>query len=113
MRLTNEKAARAVNPGFNLTTKESKFLFKIRTHMLNVKANYKEKYKNDYQSEMEYLKCDLCSKHIDDQESLLICESLDIQEKIEYNDLFSNNVKIAAKATRTYRKIWRQRENEV
>ena len=96
----------------NFTTKESKFLFKIRTHMLNVKANFKEKYKNDSQSEEEYLRCDLCSKHIDNQENLLICESLDISENIEYKDMFSTNVKIAAVATRKYRKLWRQREKE-
>ena len=78
--------------------------------MLNVKANFREKYKNEFQSENEYLRCELCLKHIDNQENLIICETLNTQEKIDYMDLFSDNVKIAAKATRTYRKIWMQRE---
>ena len=79
--------------------------------MLNVKANFKEKFKNDNQSEEYYLRCDLCSKHIDNQENLLICESInDRNAKIKYMDLFSDDIAIAVEATRSYMKIWRRRE---
>ena len=92
------------------TTKEAKFLFKIRTNMLDVKANFKQKFKNDNQSDEDAIKCDLCFKHIDDQEKLLFCEALNITENVEYKNLFSANMNVAAKATRLYRQIWKRRE---
>ena len=93
------------------TTTEAKFLFKIRSNMLNVKSNFKQKYKNnDLQSEEDSIKCELCKKHADDQESLLSCEALNITESINYANLFSENCTIAVEATRVYRKIWLRRE---
>ena len=92
------------------TTVEAKFLFKIRSNMLNVKANFKELYKNDSQSEIDSIKCELCLKHIDDQESLLLCEALNVTESMEYLNLFSKDVTVASKATRMYRNIWKRRE---
>ena len=92
------------------TSTEAKFLFKIRSNMLNVKANFKEKYKKNNQSDDDSIKCELCMKHIDDQESILECASLNITESIKYTDLFSDDTSIAVKSTRIFRKIWRQRE---
>ena len=78
--------------------------------MLNVKANFKERYKNNSQSEEDSIKCELCLKHADDQENLLLCESLNITEKMEYVNLFSNNINISSEATKIYKNIWRRRE---
>ena len=93
-----------------LAATEAKFLFKIRTNMLNVKANFKEKYKNNNnQLEDDSIKCDICLKHIDDQQSLLNCESLNVTENIDYMNLFSDNISVAVDAVRKYRNIWRRR----
>ena len=59
--------------------------------MLLLKSNYKGSYKRDH------YQCDLCKSEADTQEHLLMCPRLSkentLQQKLTYNDLFSNDVK--------------------
>ena len=59
-----------------LPTEAAITILKLRTGMLNVKANYKGQYSN--------LKCPKCNEHIDTDEHLLICKKYETQplEKI-------------------------------
>ena len=69
---------------------QRKFLFQLRARMVDLKANY--------QGSHSTLLCDLCEKHVDDQESLLFCEKLanssELVENLpQYKDLFSEDIK--------------------
>ena len=71
------------------TNEQKKFLFQLRTRMLDLKANYQGSHSN--------LDCELCQKHTDDQESLLSCEKLAESTHLvlslpKYSDLFTNDV---------------------
>ena len=69
----------------------SKFLFQARSRMLDLRGNFKQKYrKNDWN-------CELGCKKEETQEHLFICEKLSdsavsIQQVAEYDDLFSNQL---------------------
>jgi hypothetical protein len=57
--------------------------------MVDLKANY--------QGSHSKLECDLCGKHLDDQESLLSCEKLAGSSRLvanlpQYSDLFCEDV---------------------
>ena len=77
-----------LRPG-NMSNMQRKFIFQLRAKMLDVKANYQGSHSN--------LKCELCEKHIDNQESLLVCEKLGgdaglVSNLPLYDDLFSADV---------------------
>ena len=63
-----------------LQQKQARILFKLRTRMISVRNNFKNKY--------EYLMCPRCKKEIDDEKHLFTkCEKLvDIQNKYNRND---------------------------
>ena len=67
-----------------LQQKQVRILFKLRTRMMSVRQNFKNKY--------EDLMCPRCKKEIDDEKHLLTkCEKLaDIQNKCNINN--SNEV---------------------
>ena len=48
-----------------LSLKEAKLLFKIRTRMLDVKTNFKNKYIRKNTPEYDNLLCEICKTHID------------------------------------------------
>ena len=54
-----------------MTMKEAQTLFKYRTHMTNVKFNYK----NDKNNRQELWRCDSCQSAIDTQSHILWCPS--------------------------------------
>ena len=76
-----------------LNSSEAKFLFKIRTCMLGVKTNFKEKFKNN-------LSC---------QESLLVQLSI-LKTRQPSIDLFSYDLNIVVPALKKFRALWRKRE---
>ena len=55
----------------NMSMKEAKTFFKFRTHMTNVKLNYK----NDKKNREELWRCDSCKSAIDTQSHILWCPS--------------------------------------
>ena len=65
----------------------AKFVFSLRSRMLDVKCNYKNNYSN--------LCCPICKNEIDDQEHLLSCEGLrnlfPVNKLPNYDDLYGNN----------------------
>ena len=91
-----------------LSVKDAKFLFKIRSEMLNVRANFKHKYLN----QVELLYCQHCQKkgvnQIQTQEHILICEGLEQKVDIQYNDLFSLNLSIVNVALEGFKVAWDQ-----
>ena len=71
-----------------LSIKEKQLLFKLRTRMIDVKANYPSMYKGE-------LSCNLCdSNSIENQQHILVCPSLigHSDEQIQYTDIFSENL---------------------
>ena len=87
-----------------LTSSEAKFLFKIRSRMLDVRANFSGMYKNN-------LTCQVCFSHTDNQESILSCSALQNSNKLlKYNDLFSENLDVVLPILKQFRKLWRKRE---
>ena len=65
----------------------AKFVFSLRSRMLDVKCNYKNNYSN--------LCCPICKNENDDQEHLLSCEGLrnlfPVNKLPNYDDLYGNN----------------------
>ena len=70
----------------NLYYKKKSLLFNLRTHMINVSKNYGK-----------ISLCPLCLKGVDNQQHLMLCEKLSVEQKsqtqIQYDDIFSNNAK--------------------
>ena len=95
------------SPIFN--SKESKFLFKIRARMLQVKGNFKQQYQND----MNSIICEKCPNNlIESQEHVINCTSLKEKSTVKYSDLFSTNLKIVKAALSGYMKAWNERNEE-
>ena len=74
------------------TDKEKSLLTKLRTRMIDVKTNFKNKYQNSFF-------CDLCGEH-EDQVHLLECqvlidncEALYEDSIVEYDDIFCSEEK--------------------
>ena len=87
-----------------LNSNEAKLLFKINSRMLGVKANFKDKFKNN-------LVCQACLSHIDTQEGILICSALNTENNAtKYSDLFSHDLDIVVPALKQFRALWRKRE---
>ena len=95
-----------------LTTQEIKFLFKLRTNMLDFKVNFKNKYDKTEDSN-EQLLCPLCNVHIDDEENLLLCTELVNNSNVKYSDVFSNDINSLTKATKQFKKLWKMRERKL
>ena len=87
---------------------QAKFIFKVRTRMLQMKCNFKNQFKNNYT-------CDLCKINMDNQEHLLECKVLqhfvpEIQNThVKYKDIFGNVEKIIPAAKLLY-KVYNERE---
>ena len=88
----------------NFKSREAIFLFKIRTEMLDVRKNYEKQYINN-------MTCQVCHSHTDTQQSILTCSVLNTKpNKINYNDLFSEDLNIVVPALKQYQKLWSKRE---
>ena len=68
-----------------MTAKDAKFIFLLRTRMLDVKLNFRNKYNE--------IKCPNCKSADDDQEHLLYCSQLEdgqqiVDATLKYEDIF-------------------------
>lgn len=92
----------------NLFPQRAKLLFKLRTHMLDVKYNFKNMFKED-------TLCPLCQKHNDSQEHLLSCEKIHETPIIttRYMDLFSKNIKMQLQIFKALEESWDKRKKLV
>ena len=88
-----------------ISVDEAKFIFHVRTRMLDVKTNYSERYTDSL--------CPICKNEEDTQKHLLECSKLDTDGDIvtklpEYDHLFSekldDKVKIAKIIKQRYEK---------
>ena len=93
----------------NLTNEESKFIFLLRTRMLEVKCNYKGRYQNT-----DTL-CPVCKNHEDTQQHILDCKYLDGENQLilgcaNYEKLFSDNLSDKLEIARIIRSRFKRRK---
>ena len=92
-------------------TRETYLLFKLRSRMINLKANFRNFY-ND-----QDLSCDLCQKGIEENQAHLLecdtliknCKELYDDQSVEYEDIFEEQEK-QLKATRLFQVVLETRE---
>ena len=103
-----------------ISTKEAKLLFKVRTEMIEVKQNYKNKYtkkSNEPLENEEALLCPLCHDHVDNAENVFKCSTLSINNENDqskhFNNLFSNNMNTVATAIKQFSYLWRIRQQKL
>ena len=95
--------------GSELETREKKFLFLLRTRMLDVKINFRNHHSD--------LCCPLCGTSEDDQKHNLECSVLlqnitDVAtEKTNYDDIYVNNISKQVKILRIFMKLWKKKKN--
>ena len=95
-------------------------LFKVRTEMIEVKQNYKNKYiKKSNKSEVneKALLCPLCQDHVDNVENVFQCSELNIDNENDqsklFDNLFSENMKTVAPAIKQFSYLWRMRQQKL
>ena len=86
---------------------EAKFIFHLRTRMVDVRKNFSGSYPN--------LNCPLCNLEPDTQEHLLKCEKLDadtdlISSMPEYSDIFSENLEAQVLVARIIQSRFKKRK---
>ena len=95
-----------------LTTKQKKLLFSLRTRSIDVKNNYKNKYKfnmrcqicedeNSVDSEEHYLKCTKILENIDDNIDIL---------NARHGDIFSKNIDEQISITKIFQTVFKIRQ---
>ena len=94
-----------MKPG-QTSIQESKFLFMIRTRMLEVKGNFRSKWSD--------VICPCCKTEEDKQQHLLTCLSLNADGVItgslpDYNDLFSDNLSRQVELSRIMKQRFQKR----
>ena len=87
---------------------EAKFLFQLRTRMIEVRNNYSGSYPD--------LRCPLCKAEVDTQQHLLECKKLEIQweivsRQINYCDIFNGQLEDKANVARMLQAKFRLRQN--
>ena len=94
-----------------LSKKEKKLLFSLRTRSIDVKRNYKNKYKfnmkcrlcdddQEDESESHYLKCLKILENIDNKDEIL---------NVKYEDIYSQNIEKQISITKIFDKIFKIR----
>ena len=107
-------------PNYSLTIQEylapnvtniklAKFIYHVRNRILDVKANYKNKYDD--------LLCPVCSlpNSVDSQEHLLHCpklvDTMLVQGVPRYEDIFSSDVEKQVTIATAMQKLWTMRKS--
>ena len=92
-----------------MTTKQKKLLFSLRTRSVDVKSNYKSKYKFNMQ-------CRLCEKFEDSEKHYLECEKIleNIGSNVDltrakYEDIFSSDLRDQISITKIYEQVFKTR----
>ena len=90
-----------------IKSRDAKFLFKIRTEMLDVRKNFETKYQNN-----TCMTCPVCHSHTDTQQELINCSALNTRKNtVRYSDLFSKDLSTVASALNKYQTMWKKREH--
>ena len=98
-----------LKPG-ELSIQEAKFLFSLRSRMLDIKCNFKGKYSNTL--------CPLCKKEEDSQKHLLVCDQLNedgilITSLPIYGDLYGPSLDEQVMVSRIIKKQYTKRKNKI
>ena len=94
--------------GNALETREKKFLFQLRTRMIDLKINFKNSYTD--------LSCPLCARADDSQEHVLLCSvlmkntSFVVSGAVEYFHIFHSDVGKQSAITRIFLHLWTSRK---
>ena len=111
--LTYSKEMNAYLENECLKIEDKKLMFKIRNRLIDVKANFKTKFKDD-------LTCRLCKTDEESQPHLFSCVEIlsdktvkDAMEDHTYNDSFSNNIKIQERMINIWHKILKIRSQNI
>ena len=94
----------------DLNVLDSKLLFQLRSRMIDVKANFKNKYVN--------IKCPICKLEgsEDTQPHVFECTKLGnqdyviISDNILYSDIFDDNVEKQIAALNLFKCLWNERK---
>ena len=97
-----------LSPSSGLVSLEAKFIFMLRTRMLDIKSNYQGKYSN--------LNCPICDSQQDTQQHLLQCQKLKDENEIikqipDYDDLFGANLDSKIMISRIIKLRFQERNN--
>ena len=90
-----------------LSTKESQFIFRIRARMIDVKANFPQKYAG------QTILCRVCGTESETQEHLLFCQALSENTKcndISYNNIFGKETSVMKIIARVMKRNLEKRE---
>ena len=82
-----------------LSTHEARFIFQLRSRMVDLKANFRGKHL--------YWLCPVCKSNEDSQQHLLVCPELNEEDVINlpnYDDLFSDNLEDKSNISRILKK---------
>ena len=87
---------------------EAKFVFLLRTRMLDIKTNYRNKHSD--------VMCPLCKSANDDQAHLLVCtelvEGMEIADPfMKYENLFNSNLEELLKVSRLIQMNFKKRKD--
>ena len=89
-----------------LSTSEKQLLFKLRTHMIQVKGNYSSMFKDD-------MSCRLCDTNSEEsQEYILSCPSLATSfniNNVKYMDIYDQNLDIQITAVKHWNTLLKNR----
>ena len=91
-----------------LNNKQKKLLFSLKSRMVDVHENYKQRYKND-------TTCRLCLTQSESQQHILTCSEIlkDINivsyNQLEYDDIFSPDVSKQISVTRLFESLYNHR----
>ena len=92
----------------SLSIKQKKLLFSLRLRMINVRENFREKYRNDKT-------CKLCNEETETQEHVLNCKeivknaNMMVDDKIEYIHIFDETVAKQSKVAILFENLWKIR----
>ena len=90
-----------------LTRQEAQLCFALRSRSLDLKNNYKSKYRDE-------LNCRTCKTgDLEEESHLLVCSGLQVEEdfsKEDYTDIFSSNIQDQIRITKAFAKILRKRD---
>jgi hypothetical protein len=88
-----------------LNNQQKKLLFLLRSKMVDVRDNFREKYKNDKI-------CKICNTEVENQEHVLLCTEITqqanvlIDNQVEVSDIFADEVEKQSRITVLFETLW-------
>ena len=89
----------------SLNNQQKKLLFLLRSKMVDVRDNFRERYKNDKI-------CKICNTEVENQEHVLLCTEITqhanvlIDDQVEVSDIFADEVEKQSRITVLFETLW-------